>query len=126
MLKAVYLFNHCNCSHPPLDAIYLFLSQKEWQCTSVMCRFHSFYYLLSLAVTHCDLLPFVVIRCQSLYHSLSFVVPLAVIRCHRLYHSLSLHVPLVFLFINDQEISWLLIEKNVPIGKKWQMVNKCF
>ena len=92
MLKAIYLFNHGNCSHPPLDAVYMFLPQKEWQCTSVMCRFHSFYHLLSLAVTHCDLLPFVVIRCHSLYHSLSLVVIRCTTRCHSLSQTVQLAV----------------------------------
>ena len=30
-LRTVYLFHHSNCSHPCLEIMYLFLSQKEWQ-----------------------------------------------------------------------------------------------
>ena len=62
-------------------------------------------------VTRCHSLSLIVIRCHSLYHSLSLVVPLAVIRCHSLSfvvtrcttrcHSLSLDVLLDCLFIND-------------------------
>ena len=69
--------------------------------------------LVSLAVTHSHLLslvvslvvPLVVVRCHSLYHSLSLlvirchllslVVLLAVVRCTTRCHSLSLVVPLV-------------------------------
>ena len=35
------------------------------------------------------------IRCHSLYHSLSLNVPLVAIRCHSMYHLLPLNVPLV-------------------------------
>ena len=49
---------------------------------------------LAEMVTHC--------------HSLSFVV----IRCHSLYHSLSLDLPLICLFINDP-LAYNLSESNV-------------
>ena len=52
-------------------------------------------------------MPFIVTRCTTLCH-LSFVVPLALIRCHSLYHSLSLVVTRCSdiqedVVINDQE-----------------------
>ena len=54
----------------------------------MVTRCHSLYHSLSLVVTCCHLLSFVVtrctIRCHSLYHSLSLVVPSVVIRCHSL------------------------------------------
>ena len=56
---------------------------------SILCRYHSLYHFLSLAVTHCHLLSHVVIRC----------------------HSLPLDVPLVCLFIND------LIETNYQASR---------
>ena len=105
--------NHSHCSHPSLKVVvYLFLSLNWWQSSilrSVLCCFHSLYNyshslsliairchsLLSLVVTLSLAVPRVVIRCHSLYHSLSLVV----IRCH----SLSLDVPLVCLFINDRK-----------------------
>ena len=82
--------------------------------------YHSYSFVLSLAVnrcyslsffvTRCHLLSFVVTccttRCHSFYQTMSFVVS----RCHSLYnllsfvtrcHSMSLDVPLVCLFIND-------------------------
>ena len=58
-------------------------------------------HLLSPIVTYCHSLSFLVTRCTihcHSYHSLSFVVPLVIIRYHSLYHSLSL----VCLFINDR------------------------
>ena len=64
----------------------------------------------SLFVTRCHSLslvvPLVVIRCttrgHSLYHLLYHLLSLVVIRCHSLYYSLSLDVLLVCLFINDR------------------------
>ena len=104
-LRASYLFNHSNCSHPSLEvSFFVFVIRKggnhpffEVHCAAFICCttcFHS----LSLVVTCCHSLyhslSLVVIRCYSLYHSLSLVV----IRCH----ALSLDVQLVCLFINDR------------------------
>ena len=52
------------------------------------------------------LLSFVITRCHSLHHSLSFVLPLVVTkcstRCHLMYYSLTLDVTLLCLFKSDQ------------------------
>ena len=117
-LRAVYLFNQSNCSHPALEEVYLLLSQIEWKPSirgSVLCCFHLLYHLLPLVVTHCHLLSLVVICCHSLYHSLSLVVLLFVIRCHSLSfvftlcstscHSLSPDLSLVGLFYKQSFLS---------------------
>ena len=63
--------------------------------------------LLSLAVTHCNLLSLVVLLVVTLYHLLHHSLSLVVIRCHSLSFVvtrclwLSLDVPLVCFFIND-------------------------
>ena len=62
-----------------------------------MCRFYSFQHFLSLAITHCHLLPLVVPFDVTRCHSFSF----AVTHCH----SLSLDVPLVCLYTNDRKIN---------------------
>ena len=82
---------------------------KKEKLAEMVIRCRSLYHSLSFLVTRCHYLSFVVTRC----HSLSLVVPLVVIRCHSLSfvatrfitrcHSLSLDVPLVCLFINDQK-----------------------
>ena len=96
-LRAFYLFNQSNYSHPSLEVVYLFLSQKEWHHP-----FFEVYCAVFICFTICcHSLSLIAICC----HSLPFVVPLVVICCHSLYHSLSLDVPLVCLFINDLLIS---------------------
>ena len=117
-LRAVYLFNHSNCSHPSLEVVHLFLcfmaAIHSLKCTVsfsfvvppavIFCHSLSFVvtrrHFFSLVAISCHSLPFVVTRCttrcNSLYHSLSLVVPLVVTCCttryHSLYHSLSLVV----------------------------------
>ena len=93
-LKKVYLFNHSNSSHPSVEVVvYMFLSLKGRQSSIIWSVLFSFFVpLLPLAVTHCHLfslvvtlsfvVPFVVIRFHSLYHSLSFVVIRCTTRCH--------------------------------------------
>ena len=95
----------------------------------MLCRFH----WLSLAVTHCYLLPLVVTRCITLchlfHHSLSFVVtrctthcqslPFVVTRCH----SLSFDVPLVCLFKNDLKSTDQMHMKKTNIAETTQCMN---
>ena len=94
-LWAVYLFNRCNCSHPSLEVVYLFLcfmaTIHSLKCTvsfsfvvppAVFAVTHC-HMLLSLVVIYFHPLPFVVTCC----HSLSLVVPLVVTLCHSMYHS---------------------------------------
>ena len=118
------LFNHSNTSHPSLEVVYLFSLQKELQ-SSIFEANLPFFLLVSLFVTRCHSLSFVLTRCYSLSlivpivvtrchslliiccHLLSFVVPLFVIHCH----SLSLDVPLVCLFINNHRILSSIIKK---------------
>ena len=81
-LRAVYLFNHSNCSHPSLEVVYLFLcfiaAIHNLKCTvsfsfcCITCC-HSF----SFVAICCHFFSLVAIRC----HSLSF----AVSRCHSMY-----------------------------------------
>ena len=49
-----------------------------------LIRFDLFYHALSFAVSHCHFLLLVVIRCHSLFHSLSLVLIPFTIRCHLL------------------------------------------
>ena len=52
-------------------------SQKKWQSSILrfaLYRFHQFYHLLSLSVTYCHSLSFVVTRCTTYCHSLLLVV----------------------------------------------------
>ena len=60
------------------------LAEMVARCQSLSLVYHS----LSLLVTCCHSLSFVVTRCNT--------------RCHSLQHSLSFDVPLICLFINDQ------------------------
>ena len=85
------------------------IQEKDWPSRLAFCfswnikslnftYSHSYWFVLSLAVTHCHSLSFFVTcchslpflvsccatRCHSLNHSLPFVVPLDVTRCHSL------------------------------------------
>ena len=71
-------------------------------CCTTSCH------LFSLVVTRYHSLSLILIRCHSLYYSLSLVAIRCTTRCHSLSlvvtrcHSLSLDVPLVCVFINDR------------------------
>ena len=103
-LRKFYLLNHSNCSHPSLEVVvHLFLPLKDGNhpffevycavfidCTTAVARCHSLLIVVTRCITRRNSLPLVaplvalfVIRCHSLYHSLSFVVT----RCHSMYHS---------------------------------------
>ena len=64
--------------------LFYLLSFVFIRCTTHCCHSLS---LLPSSVTLCHSFPLVVIRCHSLYHSLSFVVSLVVIRRHSMYES---------------------------------------
>ena len=93
-----------------------------------LIRIHSFYHWLSIAVTHCHVLLFVVNRCHLLYHSLSLIAIHCTTRCHSLSlvvirwatrcHSLSLDVPLICYFINDPSTSWKFSQHFAYIFRK--------
>ena len=86
-LRAVCLFNGCNCSHQSLEVV----TEKMAIIYSSMCIVpFSLVLPLAVTVTYCHLLSLTIIRC----HSLTVVVPLIVIFVTRCY-SLSLVVPLV-------------------------------
>ena len=74
-LRAVYLFNHSNCSHPSLEVLDLFLCFMA-AIHSLKCTV-SFSFVVPLAVTHSHLLSRVVIS----FHALPFAVPLVVTQC---------------------------------------------
>ena len=42
-LRAVYIIHHSNYSHPSLEVVHLFLSQKEWQ-SSIHIQLHCIYF----------------------------------------------------------------------------------
>ena len=79
-LWEVYLFNHCNCSHPSIP----------WSSVSVSVFYgsHPFFEVYRVVTTCCHLLSLIVICCChspsfifTRCHSLSLVVPLVVTRC---------------------------------------------
>ena len=82
-LRAVYLFNHSNCSHQSLEVV----TERMAIIHYLMCIV-PFSLVLPLAVTRCHLLSFVVtrdIRCTThcpFCHSLLFVVTLCTTCCH--------------------------------------------
>ena len=116
-----------SCEYSEIFKSSFFIEHPRWLLLQMFC--FTLYFQKDVAecivVIHCHsmsfVVPFIVNRCHSLYHSLSFVVtrchslslvvPLVVIRCHSLSfvvtrcttrcHLLSLDVPLVCLFIND-------------------------
>ena len=90
-LRAVYLFNHSNCSHPSLEVEYLFLCFMavihSLNCTGpfsfVVPPAVIYCHSLSFVVTRCHLFSLVAIHCNSLW----LVVTLVVTRWHSMYHS---------------------------------------
>ena len=78
--------------------------------------------LLSLIAIFCHSLSLVVLLVVTLSHLLYWLLPLAVIRCHSLYHSLSLDVPLVCLFINNPKA----LKKKENVEKKNKGNDKTF
>ena len=96
-LSAFYLFNHSTCSHPSLEVVHLFMSEKVWQSLilwSALCRFHSLH--------HCHSLPLIAICC----------------------HSLSLDVPLVCLFITIPAGIYLLKVNNRNTRTRCEICSK--
>ena len=124
--RAVYLFNHSNCSHPSLEVVYLFLFYGSHPFFEMWCV------VFICCTTCCHLLSLIVICCVSLtfvftrYHSLSLVVTI-VTGCTTRCHSLVLNVPFVCLYINDpkkqsvalwEELRWNFM----PAASLWKML----
>ena len=79
------------------------IQEKDWPSRLVFCfswnikslnftYSHSYWFVLSLAVTHCHSLSFFVTYCHSLPFVVSCCATRWITRCHSLYHSMSLVV----------------------------------
>ena len=107
---------------PSRLAFYSFWNIKSLSITTLI-RIHSFYHVLSFAVTHYHFSLVAVIRCHSLWLAKPLVVSITVI--HSLYDSLSFVVPLIVTHCHSLSLLIIrcrLMHHRLPFHK-WALIH---
>ena len=122
VIEMMAIVHSLKCTVPFSFAVPLLsLAVTHCQLLSLfVTHFHSLSLVVPLVVTRCHSLPFIVTRCTTRCHSLSFVITRRTTRCHSMYYSSVFLQTITKRNVNLAKLIFRLC--NIPL---WQRLLEC-